>query len=134
MNEPEAVFSALAEIYLFAGSPRIPIYSAQGTKKGGCPMVAFTAKNIRLELKKRGMTADFEFIARSDTELDEYIDSIDMLLIGPHLRYMLQGMTEYCKPYHIPVYVIDQNAYGALDGGAIIDFVIQKFKEKENCI
>ena len=90
----------------------------------------FMAKNIRLELKKRGMTADFEFIARSDTELDEYIDSIDMLLIGPHLRYMLQGMTEYCKPYHIPVYVIDQNAYGALDGGAIIDFVIQKFKEK----
>ena len=84
----------------------------------------FMAKNIRLELKKRGMTADFEFIARSDTELDEYIDSI----------YMLQGMTEYCKPYHIPVYVIDQNAYGALDGGAIIDFVIQKFKEKENCI
>ena len=94
----------------------------------------FMAKNIRLELKKRGMTADFEFIARSDTELDEYIDSIDILLIGPHLRYMLQGMTEYCKPYHIPVYVIDQNAYGALDGGAIIDFVIQKFKEKENCI
>ena len=46
MNEPEAVFSALAEIYLFAGSPRIPIYSAQGTKKGGCPMVAFTAKII----------------------------------------------------------------------------------------
>ena len=41
MNEPEAVFSALAEIYLFAGSPRIPIYSAQGS-----PMVAFTAKII----------------------------------------------------------------------------------------
>lgn len=118
------------KVYLetFLNMKKILIVCGAGASSG------FMAKNIRLELKKRGMTADFEFIARSDTELDEYIDSIDMLLIGPHLRYMLQGMTEYCKPYHIPVYVIDQNAYGALDGGAIIDFVIQKFKEKENCI
>ncbi|MCI8598412.1 MAG: PTS sugar transporter subunit IIB [Lachnospiraceae bacterium] len=89
----------------------------------------FMAKNIRQELKKRGITGEYSFLARSDAELEEYIDEIDMLLLGPHLKYMYASMKEYCDGYKVPVYVIDQKAYGMLDGGAIVDFVIDKFAE-----
>ena len=40
----------------------------------------FMSKNIRLELKKRGMTADFEFIARSDTASEIYAAGHDRIL------------------------------------------------------
>lgn len=91
----------------------------------------FMARNIRQELKKRGMTEAYSFIARSDAELEEYIEEIDMLLLGPHLKYMYESMKQYCAPYKVPAYVIDQKAYGMLDGGAIVDFVVDKFSENE---
>ncbi len=91
----------------------------------------FMARNIRQELKKRGMSEEYSFIARSDAELEEYIEEIDMLLLGPHLKYMYDSMKDYCMPYKVPVYVIDQKAYGMLDGGAIIDFVADKFAENK---
>lgn len=87
----------------------------------------FMAKNIRQELKKRELTGEYSFLARSDTELEEYIEDIDMLLLGPHLKYMYTSMKEYCDGFNVPVYVIDQKAYGMLDGGTIIDFVQEKF-------
>lgn len=88
---------------------------------------AFMAKNIRIAVKERNL--DYKFIARSDSELDEYISDIDMLLIGPHLSYMYQDMVKYAKPYHVPVYVIDQKAYGSLDGHAVVDFVETEFSK-----
>ncbi len=89
----------------------------------------FMAKSIRQELKRRGLAEQYSFIARSDSELEEYIDEIDILLLGPHLKYMYESMKKECEPYGIPVYVIDQKAYGMLDGGAIVDFVLEKFGE-----
>ena len=34
----------------------------------------FMAKSIRQELKRRGLAEQYSFIARSDSELEEYID------------------------------------------------------------
>lgn len=90
------------------------------------------AKNIRIELKKRGLIDEYSVIARSDSELTEYIDDIDMLLLGPHLKYLLEEEKEYCRKHgNIPVYLVDQKAYGSLDGKAIVDFVVEKFNELE---
>ena len=57
-----------------------------------------------------------------------YLESgeIDMLLLGPHLKYMYQDMVEYARPYGVPVHVIDQKAYGTLDGAVIVDFVVKE--------
>ena len=91
----------------------------------------FMAKNIRIELKSRGLTDEYSVIARSDSELSEYIDEIDMLLIGPHLKYLYEEEKAYCQKHgNVPVYVIDQQAYGSLNGKAIVDFIIEKFNEQ----
>lgn len=89
----------------------------------------FLAKNVRQALKARDLSNEYSVIARSDSELSEYIDDIDMLLLGPHLKYMLKDKEEYCKNHgNVPVYVINQRIYGSLNGNGIIDFIIEKFK------
>lgn len=90
----------------------------------------FLARNVRIALKKRGLENEYSVIARSDSELEEYIDEIDMLLIGPHLKYLYPEEKKYCEEHgNIPVYVIDQKTYGGLNGEAIVDFIVEKFNE-----
>ena len=84
----------------------------------------FRPKNNRKVVNDRNL--EYSFMARSDSEVDEYIGEIDMLLLGPHLKYMYQDMVEYARPYGVPVHVIDQKAYGTLDGAAIVDFVVKE--------
>jgi len=88
------------------------------------------AKNIRKIVKERNL--DLSFIARSDSEIGEYINDIDMLLLGPHLKYMYKDLSEYARPYNVPVYLIDQKIYGMLDGAALVDFILEKFNDNES--
>ena len=87
----------------------------------------FMAKNIRKAAKEE----DLDVKARSDSEIEEYIDSIDLLLVGPHLRYMLNDLNQIAAPYHVPVRIIDDRAYGALDGKAVLHFALDCLKEEK---
>ncbi|SHO50012.1 PTS sugar transporter subunit IIB [Anaerocolumna xylanovorans] len=78
----------------------------------------FMAKNIRKAAKEKGKEVDVK--ARSDSELDEYIEEIDLLLVGPHLKYMLDDLKKEAKPYNVPVEIIPEDAYGTLDGEAVL--------------
>jgi len=79
----------------------------------------FMAKNIRKAAKDKGK--DVNVKARSDSELDEYIEEIDLLLVGPHLKYMLDDLKKEAKPYNVPVEIINEDAYGTLDGEAVLN-------------
>ena len=78
----------------------------------------FMAKNIRKAAKENGKEVDVK--ARSDSELDEYIEEIDLLLVGPHLKYMLEDLEKEAEPYKVPVAIIYEEAYGSLDGAAVL--------------
>ncbi|MGN6711207.1 PTS sugar transporter subunit IIB [Anaerocolumna jejuensis] len=78
----------------------------------------FMAKSIRKAAKDKGKNVDVK--ARSDSELDEYIEEIDLLLVGPHLKYMLDDLKKEAKPYNISVEIISEDAYGTLDGNAVL--------------
>lgn len=79
----------------------------------------FMAKNIRKAAKNKGK--DVSVKARSDSELDEYIEEIDLLLVGPHLKYMMDDLKEIAAPYNVPVELIREEAYGSLDGDAVLE-------------
>lgn len=83
----------------------------------------FMAKNIRKAAKDRNV--DISFKARSDSEVEDYIEEIDLLLVGPHLKYMLNDLEEIAQPYGVPVKIIDEDAYGSLDGEAVLDFTLE---------
>jgi len=79
----------------------------------------FMAKNIRKAAKAQGI--DISVKARGDAEVEEYIEDIDLLLVGPHLRYMLEDLKKEAEPYEVPVAIIYEEAYGSLDGEAVLN-------------
>ncbi|MEG0468513.1 PTS sugar transporter subunit IIB [Amedibacillus sp. YH-ame10] len=81
----------------------------------------FMAKNIRVAAKNEGFEIGVK--ARSDSEVEDYIEEIDLLLVGPHLKYMLHDLEEIADPYDVPVRIIDENAYGSLDGAAVLNSI-----------
>ncbi len=87
----------------------------------------FMAKNIRQAAKARGMEWDVK--ARSDSVVEDYIEEIDLLLVGPHLAYMLGDLEEIAEPYDVPVAIIPKDAYGNLDGDAVCDLIQEDLAE-----
>lgn len=83
----------------------------------------FMAKNIRVCAKARGIEIGVK--ARSDSTVEDYIEDIDLLLVGPHLSYMLNDLKKIADPYNVPVLIIPKEAYGELDGDAVLDFALE---------
>ncbi|MED1143858.1 PTS sugar transporter subunit IIB [Bacillus paralicheniformis] len=82
----------------------------------------FMANAIRKASKKRGLEMSVQ--ARSESQLSEYLNEIDVLLIGPHLKYMEDEIKERVKEYQIKVSVIPQSIYGLLDGNKACDHIV----------
>jgi PTS system cellobiose-specific IIB component len=81
---------------------------------GGGASSGFLAQSIRKAAKANGteMVVD----ARSETEVDEYVDRIDVLLVGPHLAYMEDKLRAQVEPRGIKVALLPHKIYGRLDG------------------
>ena len=47
----------------------------------------FMAVNIRKAAKKRGL--EMSVTARSEAEIPNYIDDVDVIMVGPHLNYLV---------------------------------------------
>lgn len=86
----------------------------------------FMARNIRQAVKARGL--DYDVKARSDSVLEDYIEDISLLLVGPHLDYMLKDLEEIAEPYNVLVRIIPKEAYGSLDGEAVADLITEILK------
>lgn len=84
----------------------------------------FLAKAIRNAAKEAGI--DMEVEARSESEVDDYIEDIDMLMVCPHTQHLLDELRETAEPYGVPVEVIDQEAYGNIDGKAVLERIIER--------
>ena len=74
----------------------------------------FMAANIRKAAAARGLSITVN--ARSESTVEDYVDEIDCLMIGPHLASTLPEMEEICEGYDVKVGVIEQAAYARLNG------------------
>jgi|SRR5690625_2926215 len=88
---------------------------------GGGASSGFMAANMRKAAKKRKMEISIK--ARSEAEIEEYLDSIDVLLIGPHLSYMEDDIKKQVEGKNIKVALIPQDIYGPLDGERALDLI-----------
>lgn len=70
------------------------------------------------EQKAPGMIVE----AKSQSVVEDVIEDYDLLLLGPHYASHLEEFEEIAAPYHVPVAVIPQKVYGALDGDGLVDF------------
>lgn len=70
------------------------------------------------------MQADMNIDAKSQSVVEDVLEEYQLLLLGPHYESHLEEFEEMAEPYDIPVAVIPQVVYGALDGEGLIKFAL----------
>lgn len=88
----------------------------------------FMAANMRKAAKERGL--DIKINARSESEIENYIDEIDALMIGPHLAYLLDDIDDILQdsPKEIKAILMKPEYYSTLDGNQALDHLLSYFK------
>ncbi|ATO46586.1 hypothetical protein C5L30_001024 [Companilactobacillus farciminis] len=87
----------------------------------------FMAAATRKAAKKSGLDLDIK--ARSESEAEDFMDKIDLLLFAPHLKYMLDDFKEMTDKNNVKSAVIPQMIYGSLDGKRLVKFIEKELGE-----
>lgn len=87
----------------------------------------FMATNINKAAKKRGIICKVK--ARSQNEVDSYIDEIDAIMVGPHLKYAVADLEEKAKGKDVKVAIMKKSYYAMLDGEKALDHILSLFEE-----
>lgn len=83
----------------------------------------FMAANMRKAATAKNLTAEIK--ARSESEIENYIDEIDVLMVGPHLEYILDEVEEYTHGNDVKVILMKPEYYSKLNGAAAIDHMLE---------
>ncbi|MFB5677709.1 PTS sugar transporter subunit IIB [Paenibacillus terreus] len=87
----------------------------------------FMAANIRKAAKNRNLNMDIK--ARGEAEIENYIDDIDALLVGPHLAYIMDDINDLTKDnQNVKVILMKSSYYSTLDGDAALDDLMSELK------
>ena len=86
----------------------------------------FMATNMRRAAVARGVDMDIK--ARSESEIENYVDEIDALMVGPHLAYILDEVEEYIGDNDVKVILMKPEYYSTLDGNKALDHLIGEMK------
>ena len=82
------------------------------------PSTGFMAANMRKAAKAKGLDVTIHAVSKS--QVPEYADKIDVLLLGPQIRFQLKKFREELAPMGIPVDVIEMADYGRMNGAAVL--------------
>ena len=86
----------------------------------------FMASNMRKAAAENNVDADIHAV--SDSEIPEYIDKVDVIMLGPHVKYLEEELKKKAAVYGVPVACISQQAYGILDGKRALSETIKIYK------
>ena|SRR5690625_3279772 len=79
------------------------------------------------EAEDRSLPAAIKAIAES--ELKNHVDQLDVVLIGPQVRYLEKKVKAQVEPLGVKVDIIDQRAYGLIQGDKVLDQAIALMEE-----
>lgn len=83
---------------------------------------SFLAQAIRKAAKKRHI--ELTCNATSEAQLNQYVDKISILLLGPHLAYLEDSIRKETAAYPIKVALLTKEIYGMLDGEKALDLIL----------
>lgn len=83
-------------------------------------------KKMRDAALNQGLEVTIE--AYPEVEAKKHIESADLILLGPQVRYLQKKFQAY-KGVTCPVEVIDMMAYGRVDGEKILNDAMTKLSE-----
>lgn len=86
----------------------------------------FMAANIRKAAAARGL--EIKITARGESEIENYIDEIDALMVGPHLAYILDEVEDYIGNAPVKVILMKADYYATLNGEKALDHLLEEMK------
>lgn len=84
---------------------------------------------MRRSAENRGLEISVQ--AYPEGELARRINDLDVALLGPQVRYMLNKAKGICEPNGVPVDVIDTRSFGMMNGERVLNKAIQLIES--NC-
>lgn len=87
----------------------------------------FMAANMRKVAKKQGLEVKVHAVSKS--QVMEYADKIDVLLLGPHFSSEVEKYREQLRDHNVKVMAIDPDYYAELDGESILQDAIDLYNE-----
>lgn len=72
--------------------------------------------------RERGL--DLKVFAVAEADVDGYKDQVDIILLGPQVRYLLPKMKEKMEEKNIPVDVINTVDYGTMNGERVLEHAL----------
>jgi len=87
----------------------------------------FMAANMRKAASKQGLDIDIK--ARSESEIENYIDEINVLMVGPHLAYILDEVEEYTHGEDVKVILMEPDYYSVLNGEMAIAHLLEEMEK-----
>ena len=73
---------------------------------------------------------DLKVNARNIDDFMEYIDGVDIVLIGPQIKHREKEIRREMGELHIPVLVLEMKDYGMANGGSVIETAAEYLKNK----
>lgn len=70
--------------------------------------------------KNQGIDAEIFAVPASDVDANVASKKIDVVLLGPQVRFMKDGITKKLEPKGIPVDIIDMADYGMMKGDKVL--------------
>lgn len=86
---------------------------------GGGISSGMLAQACRKAAKKKGL--DVKVDAKSESQVNDYLTQIDVLMLAPHYEIELDKFTKLAEPHNVKVAVIPKDVYGMLDGEKLIE-------------
>lgn len=87
----------------------------------------FMAANMRKAAKQQGLNCSVHAVSKS--EVMEYVNDIDVLLLGPHFASEVPMYQEKLASYDVVVDSIDPDYYATLDGEGILEDALDLYEE-----
>ena len=87
---------------------------------GGGISSGMLAQKCRKAAKKAGIDATID--AKSESQVNDYLSKIDVLLLAPHYEVELDKFRNLAEPKNVKVAVIPRDIYGMIDGDRLIAY------------
>ena len=88
----------------------------------------FMAANMRKAAKAKNLDVTIHAVSKS--QVSEYADKIDVLLLGPHFSAEVPEYQQVLKSHNVKVTSIDPDDYAALDGESILESALDFYNEE----
>lgn len=80
--------------------------------------------------KEKGLDAEIFAVAASEADKKLASQTIDVVLLGPQVRFMAKQFQEKLEPLKIPVEVINIADYGMMNGAKVLEQAVQMMETK----